>query len=271
MKPFRLNFCSSCALVGIAAGIAAVSLLVILSNYFLAFLTGFLHGAGEVFLACCQAFATFPAWATILGSCLFLIGGFLVVRRWREARHWRHLDVIREEYDPLVRLLRKRGFETYFEQIEAIREQIFRERDKIEELSVLLEDELPKIDSRITDLSNQLGRPGDDCEKEELRALLRELIENGSRLRGRRAELECFEKSKVRLASRLNCLRLKLLQEPEPGSPVDEIMRAIHSISLTEDAVERIRDDELKSPPSGAAEDPQNPPAFRRDPDSLRE
>ena len=248
MKPVRWNACSACLLGGLLLGIGSLTVLAVLSKYVLGLITGFLSGAWEVLAAFFLALPAFSPWATIGFGVIFLAGVSMVARRWREARRWRSLGIIREEYEPLVFLLRKRGLETYSEQIAGIREKIFEERDKIEELSGLLENELPKIESRITDLSNQLGRPGDEREKEELRSLLRELIANGSRLRGRKEELEHFEKAKVRMASRLNCLRLKLLQEPKPESQVDEILQTIQSISLIEDAVEGGRKEEQGSP-----------------------
>lgn len=239
MKRLPMSPCSGCFLG--FAGVTLVGLvgLAVLSRFALSILATTIGGTFDLardFLLGSLAFcAGMPAWAVAPVAILLLLGAFLAWQKWRTGRGWRDLGIVREEYIPLVALLRKRGMQTYLGQIESAREQIFQERDRVEEVQQLLDDELPKIESRITELSNQLGRPGKDEEKQELRTLMRDLILNGQRLRERRIEIERFGQAKVRLASKLNCLRLKLLEEARESTAVEEIMRTINAISVTED------------------------------------
>jgi len=231
--------CSACLFVVTGLFVAGLALLIILCQFALTLFSTTIKGAFDLvrdsFLGIVGLLGTLPNWAVMPVAGLMLVGVLWVLKRWWEAQRWRDLDVIREEYEPLVKLLRRRGLRIYLGQIETIRDKILLERDKIEELGQLLEEELPKIEARISDLSNQLGRPGEEQEKTEIRTLMRELIGNSSRLRGRKADLERFQKSKVRLASKLNCLRLKLIQEPKEETSIGAIMQAINSISLIED------------------------------------
>ncbi|MBF0500439.1 MAG: hypothetical protein HQM09_09920 [Candidatus Riflebacteria bacterium] len=229
------SFCAFCFLLSIATGFAT---LIILSKMTFSLIIFFVQASfnlvRDLILALVIALGELPGWVAWPVVILLFFGLSWFIRKNLENRKWRGLEQIREEYEPLVRLLRRRGLKTYLIQIEKIREKIFFERQKIDGLVLLLDDELPKIESRMTEISNQLGQASEENEKVEMRVLLRQLMENSARLRNRKSDLARFEKSKIQLASHLNCLRMKLIETPSEESSLEESIKTINSISLLE-------------------------------------
>ena len=219
--------------------VVGIVFILALSKIALGLLTGGIEGffalAQHSLLAVIGLLAGLSAWAAIpLGMMLFLTF-FWLVRGYTEKRLWRRLEKVREEYTPLLSLLKRRGLKVYVTQLEKVREKLFSERNRIEDVQGLLDEELPRIESRLADLDEQLKRVDEEDERNEFREIMRELAGNSSRLRKRRGDLEEFDKAKTRVASRLNCLRQRLTELPVEGADVKGAMEGLDSISLMED------------------------------------
>jgi len=243
---------------------AAVSATQGFFSFFWAAVTALIQGLATLSAA--------AAWG--LGLTALVLAGWLWIRHRREHL-WRRLETVRDEYEPLLALLKRKGMTTYRKRLEAMRERLFLERDRAEELEELLEGELPRIEERFRELSRQYHRPGPEAAKREIWSLMESLTANSSALRGRRATIDRFEAGKIQIATKLNCLRLKLSGIEQNESELGSLLRTIDDISFVADAVDRPRDaasEPLVPPPvyrpitPARPEEPVEPPESREPP-----
>lgn len=214
-------------------------LLLALSKIALSFLTGLIEwffGAFQaVVMGLIGGLAGLSAWSAIPLGATLLIVLFWMVRSYAERRQWRMLEKVREEFEPLRNLLQRRGLQTYLSQLERVRLKLFAERDRVESVQGLLDEELPRVETRLGDLEDQLGKADHENERQEFRDLMRELAATSARLRAKRSGLEQFTTAQVRVASRLNLLRQRLSGQPEAGTDLREAVADLDSITLLED------------------------------------
>ncbi|NLI78373.1 MAG: hypothetical protein GX442_18290 [Candidatus Riflebacteria bacterium] len=214
-------------------------LLLALSKIALSFLTGLIEwffGAFQaVVMGLIGGLAGLSAWAAIPLGATLLIVLFWMVRSYAERRQWRMLEKVREEFEPLRNLLRRRGLQTYLSQLEKVRLKLFAERDRVESVQGLLDEELPRVETRLGELGDQLDKADHESERQEFRDLMRELAATSARLRAKRGGLEQFTTAQIRVASRLNLLRQRLSEQPEAGGDLREAVAELDSITLLED------------------------------------
>ncbi|MFZ2956377.1 MAG: hypothetical protein WA705_05760 [Candidatus Ozemobacteraceae bacterium] len=243
------------------AALGAVMLLV-LSKLAFSFIFGVIRGAfdlvRDVLLGTLTTAGSLPTAMSLPVTLIILAGmGWLVWNRWQRNR-WRDLAPIREEYELLVRLLKRKGLRSYLTEVEKLREKIFRERDRVDELRRLLADDLPRIEGRVLDISRLRSRSACEGERRELQSLMEELASNSARLRSREKDLRKFEDSKIHLASKFNCLRMKLSDLSYEDTDVRRIIRGIDSISFVADIIdqpETTTPESSPTPPSIKGED----------------
>jgi len=251
--------CAACAFWLMMAGGAVLVLLLVVSRLALDAAVSATQGVFAFFWAAAtalmQGLATLSAAAAwSLGLTALVLAGWLWLRHRREHR-WRRLETVRDEYEPLLALLKRKGMATYRKRLEAMRERLFLERDRAEELEELLEGELPRIEERFRELSRQYHRPGPEAAKREIWSLMESLTANSAALRGRRETIDRFEAGKIQIATKLNCLRLKLSGIEQNESELGSLLRTIDDISFVADAVDRPRD---------ATSEPLVPPPVHR-------
>lgn len=260
IRRFTQQSCAACLFWLVMAGGASLVLLLVLSR--LAFgaavsiTQGFFSFIWAAATALIQGLATLSvtaAWG--LGASALIVAGWLWMRRAREHR-WRRIETVRDEIEPLLALLKRKGMTTYRKRVEAMRDRLFIERDRIEELDELLGEELPRIEERFRELSKQYHRSPPGSDKQEIWSLMESLTANSSALRGRRGTVEKFETGKIQLATKLNCLRLKLSGLEQNESEIGNLLRTIDDVSFIADAVDRS--------PNGPLIDPIVPPPVRR-------
>jgi len=267
--------CAACVFWLVMAAGAALVLLLVISRLALgaavatvqgmfAFIwaaaTGLIQGLGTLSVA--------AAWG--LGAFALVFAGWLWLQRSR-AHRWRRIETVRDEFEPLLTLLRRKGMKTYRQRIEAMRDRLFIERDRVEELDELLGDELPRIEDRFRELSKQYHRSGPGSDRDEIWALMESLTANSAALRGRRGTIEKFETGKIQLATKLNCLRLKLSGLEQNESEIGSLLRTIDDISFVANVIDRPSDAGITDPivpppirrpvPSATDEEPPQPPS----------
>ncbi len=252
IRRFTQQSCAACFFwLAMSAGISLVLLLVVSRLAFGAAVSliqsvfAFVWAAATALVQGLATLSVTAAWS--LGASALIIAGWLWMRRAREHR-WRRIETVRDEIEPLLALLKRKGMATYRQRIEAMRDRLFLERDRIEELDELLGEELPRIEERFRELSKQYHRSPPGSEKQEIWELMESLTANSSALRSRRSTVEKFETGKIQLATKLNCLRLKLSGLEQNESEIGPLLRTIDDVSFIADAVDRSPDTPLSDP-----------------------
>lgn len=252
IKRVTQQSCAACIFwLAMAAGVSLVLLLVVsrlalgAAVSLIQSVFAFVWAAATALIQGLATLSVTAAWG--LGASALIIAGWLWMRRAREHR-WRRIETVRDEIEPLLALLKRKGMTTYRQRIEAMRDRLFLERDRIEELDELLGDELPRIEERFRELSKQYHRSPPGSEKQEIWELMESLTANSSALRSRRNTIEKFETGKIQLATKLNCLRLKLSGLEQNESEIGPLLRTIDDISFIADAVDRSPDAPLTDP-----------------------
>ncbi len=234
--------CLVCSIWGFGCLVVGLVFLLALSKVALSFLTGIIEWFFGVIqlgvMGIVSTLAGLSAWAAVPLALTLLIVLFWMVRGYAERRQWRGLERVREEFVPLQRLMRARGLRTYLAQLDKVRLKLFAERDRVEAVQGLLDEELPRIEARLGELSDQLGKADQEDERAEFRALMRDLAGNSARLRARRGDPEQFARAQIRVASRLNLLRQRLAEVPPEGGELQPVLADLDSISLMEDLFE---------------------------------
>lgn len=256
--------CLACSVWGFGCLLVGLVVLLAMSKIALSFLTGLIEwffGVIQlVVLGVVSTLAGLSPWAAVpLGLTLLLVL-FWMVRGYAERRQWRGLERVREEFVPLQRLLRTRGLHTYLAQLDKVRLKLFAERDRVEAVQGLLDEELPRIEARLGELSELLGQAAQEDERAEFRALMRDLAGNSARLRARRGDLEQFARAQVRVASRLNLLRQRLTEVPAGSGDLQPILADLDSISLMEDLFHDGPATDPRLPEESASPPPAAPP-----------
>ncbi|HNW37049.1 MAG TPA: hypothetical protein PKM25_19065, partial [Candidatus Ozemobacteraceae bacterium] len=214
VKRLTQQSCAACVFWLVMAAGASLVLLLVVSRLALgaavATIQGmfaFIWAAATSLIQGLGTLSVAAAWG--LGAFALVFAGWLWMRR-STAHRWRGIETVRDEFEPLLALLKRKGMKTYRQRIEAMRDRLFIERDRAEELDELLGSELPRIEDRFRELSKQYHRSGPGSDKQEIWALMESLTANSAALRSRRSTIEKFETGKIQLATKLNCLRLKL-------------------------------------------------------------
>lgn len=279
LKRLTQQSCAACVFwLAMAAGVSLILLLVVSRLAFGAAVSAtqgifaFFWAAATSLIQGLATLSVTAAWG--LGASALVIAGWLWMQRAREHR-WRRIETVRDEIEPLLALLKRKGMTTYRKRIEAMRDRLFLERDRIEELDELLGEELPRIEERFRELSKQYHRSPPGSEKQEIWGLMESLTSNSSALRGRRSTVEKFETGKIQLATKLNCLRLKLSGIEQDESEIGSLLRTIDDVSFIADTIDRSPNAPLADPvvpppvrgpitrPSADEEPPQPPPPPR--------
>lgn len=193
----------------------------------------------DLLLGLIAAFGAVPSLMAYPAAIVFLYFSIRMLHRYFNSRKWRKLEEIREEYEPLEKLFKKKKLNTYLEQIVKLKERLFSERDRVEELQSLIRDELPKIEKRLEEISRAISSPAPESEKKEMEILIEQLGRNSLTLRSREADLQAFETTKARLASRMNCLRNRFNDIEYDETEIKGILESIDSISFVADIFDR--------------------------------
>ncbi len=253
-KKKKSHGCLSCLIwLGVSASVIAV-VVVMLSRLAFSFIIGIIQRMfdflRDFLVAAVSLIGNLPGWLAMPMGLVLLCGAAWFFWRRYQDRQWRDLECIREEYEPLARLLKKKGLKTYLAEIERLKLKMFQERDNVEELRILLADELPKIEDRLTEitLESQHAREED---RQEWRGLMKTLVGNSARLRQKQDDLRKFDLSKTRLASEMNCLRQRFNDVGYDDIEVRKIMKGIESVSFLADVFDQ---------PSSVPEEPQPGP-----------
>lgn len=252
IRRFTQQSCAACVFwLAMTAGVSLVLLLIVsrlalgAAVSLIQSIFAFVWAAATAVIQGLATLSVTAAWG--LGASALIVAGWLWMRRAREHR-WRRIETVRDEFEPLIALLKRKGMTTYRQRIEAMRDRLFIERDRIEELDELLGDELPRIEERFRELSKQYHRSPPGSEKQEIWELMESLTANSSALRSRRGTVEKFETGKIQLATKLNCLRLKLTGLDQNESEIGTLLRTIDDVSFIADAVDRSLDAPLSDP-----------------------
>jgi hypothetical protein len=257
--------CLTCLGALLIGSTLAMVAMLFLSKLAVTFLMTIIQGGfdliRDVLLGTVTAIAGLPATLALPLGVLVLTGVCWIAWVRRQRRQWRDLAQVREEYEPLVRLLKRKGLKVYLREIESLREKMFRERDRVEELRTLLAEDLPRLEARVGEMARLKSRATCDGERHELQTLMQELAVNSARLRAREGDLRAFEDSKVRLASKLSCLRLKLSDLSYDDTEIRQIMRGIDSVSFVADIIDAPSGTGTRAEPPepASAEAPPNP------------
>ena len=97
--------------------VLVTTVFVLMSTIALTMITGlltiFFNTFRDVLVTIVQSLGAVPAMLVWPAMIVLILGTIWAWWRYRQSWHWRSLDSLREEYEPLVRVLKKRGMQTY--------------------------------------------------------------------------------------------------------------------------------------------------------------
>lgn len=137
------------------------------------------------------------------------VGGFLLKQPPRIVRNWRDLEAIKEEYDPLVALLKEQKKNSYIGQIESIVDNLIAARAKTEKIKLAL---------KAGNVNSVNSGPLSDQAKISM-SNIRNFISN-------------YEKQKSDAVLLFQNLRIKLLDTSSNEVEISKIMQQVDNITF---------------------------------------